>query len=626
VSIVFVAFFVGRATQITLEEEVGENLNTLAASQSLAVGELLARQINILEVLSLNELVQDRVRTHVETYPERETAIETLLLTRTAVWEATSTDTATPMMSDIIDNVITSAVAKFQTVFPGHVSMIVADLYGAVIAASTPPPAEYIHTDKEWWISAYNNGFGAVYIGSPVYDDARDVWLLDIAVPVRVRNSSGASQIAGVIHSRFDLTTLAAVLFASRFGETGHVEILLPNNQKVEVDDNGEMVVEASNLSSVQQTTLRDDGAAVITAAYEGMDHLATASPVNTLTNEPVVDLLEWQIVAHQEVAEALVTASEQQRINTVLGVIVVLATGIGAGFVGRQLVQPITNLTTVAGQVIEGDLAVQAQVESRDEIGLLAETFNSMTGQLREAILNLESRVEERTRALRTSIEVGRELQTILQREELAAAVVERIRAAFDYYHVHMYLFDQTREHLMMVGGTGEAGQIMLANDHQLSVNEGLVGRAARTNSVVLVPNVSREEGWLPNPQLPETRAEVAVPISLGNTVLGVLDVQHDVADGLGLDDADLLQLIASQVAVTLQNSALLETSQQQAAQEALVNEIGQKIQSTTTMEEALQVAIRELGRATQARKTRVIMKPERGQQGGDRLPQAAD
>ena len=92
-----------------------------------------------------------------------------------------------------------------------------------------------------------------------------------------------------------------------------------------------------------------------------------------------------------------------------------------------------------------------------------------------------------------------------------------------------------------------------------------------------------------------------------LGERVLGVLDVQHDVAGGLGESDADLLQSVAGQVAIALQNTRLFAETQRKAAREARLNLITQRIQSATTVENALQIAVREVGQALEAQHTQV-------------------
>jgi putative methionine-R-sulfoxide reductase with GAF domain len=314
-----------------------------------------------------------------------------------------------------------------------------------------------------------------------------------------------------------------------------------------------------------------------------------------------------WYVVNYLSRGRAFAPVIQAFYVGLISIAITLLAAVAVMVFFSRTVTAPLIGLTRTAEKVALGDLNAQACVEFGDEIGTLATVFNSMTAQLRQTLTGLEQRVAERTRALETSAEISRRLSALLDQEQLVTAVVEQVQAAFDYYHVHIYLVDEEGGDLVMAGGSGEAGRMLLASGHRVPRGQGLMGRAAATNTVVLAPDVSQDEGWLSHVLLPHIRSEVVVPIAVGERVLGVLDVQQDEVGGLDQDDVDLLSSIAVQVAIALQNIGLIAETRRRAEHQVLINLITQRVQSTTTVESALQVAVRELGRALDASETAV-------------------
>jgi PAS domain S-box-containing protein len=237
----------------------------------------------------------------------------------------------------------------------------------------------------------------------------------------------------------------------------------------------------------------------------------------------------------------------------------------------------------------------------------------NQDTTEQKLAELSLAKRAAQ----LATVSDVATAVATILSPDILLQKVVDLTKASFGLYHAHIYLMNQAGSALVLAAGAGEVGKLMVSQGWQIPLDreQSLVARTARTHKGIIVSDVRSEHDFMPNPLLPDTRSEMAVPMIVGDTLLGVLDVQSNQPAYFTDEDIRIETTLAIQVAVALQNARTYAQSQRQAEQEALINEISQKIQTTTSVESAMQVAVRELGRALGAKRTSVQLSLDRKQ-----------
>jgi GAF domain-containing protein/HAMP domain-containing protein len=235
----------------------------------------------------------------------------------------------------------------------------------------------------------------------------------------------------------------------------------------------------------------------------------------------------------------------------------ITLGVALAALGLGQFLARPIVRLTGVAQRVTAGDLEVQAVVESRDETGQLAEVFNQMTGQLRSFIGSLEDQVRERTAELALSMEVGQRAAAIRSLDELLPTITEYIRAQFNLYYTQVYFVDDLGQNLVLRVGTGSVGVQLLARRHQLPIGLGsIVGRVVAEGKSIVVPDTQNSEIYKANPLLPETRAELAVPLKVEGRVIGVLDMQANKANTFTENNLTVFEAMATQLAISIDSA----------------------------------------------------------------------
>ncbi|MBN1178754.1 MAG: GAF domain-containing protein, partial [Anaerolineae bacterium] len=190
---------------------------------------------------------------------------------------------------------------------------------------------------------------------------------------------------------------------------------------------------------------------------------------------------------------------------------------------------------------------------------------------EVRQLSRGLERQVADRTKELaqrseklEAAVEVARGVAAIRDLRQILDVTVHLISERFAFYHAGIFLIDEERAYAVLRAASSEGGRRMLARGHRLAVGaEGIVGHVAASGRPRIVSNVGEDAAFFDNPDLPYTRSEIALPLRLRDQVIGVLDVQSTQEQAFAPDDIAILQTMADQVAMAIENAQLLEQSE---------------------------------------------------------------
>ncbi len=294
----------------------------------------------------------------------------------------------------------------------------------------------------------------------------------------------------------------------------------------------------------------------------------------------PVAELQTAIITARNETTFQIQSAA---RLAGIILAILLLSSFLISLRISGRITAPIVRLTETANQIVAGDLTARATETSGDEIGTLANAFNTMTSRLRETLAGLEQRVAERTaeltranqqieqRALQLET-IARVAHTIGSTQDLDALlpqIASAISRQFDFYHVGIFLLDPRREYAVLSAANSEGGKKMLANNHRLKIGEtGIVGYVTGSGKPRVALDTGADAVFFDNPFLPETRSEIALPLLAGREVIGALDVQSKEPNAFGEQDVNILTILADQVSIAIQNAKQYEQTQKALAE----------------------------------------------------------
>lgn len=575
---------VSRAVRDSLTAQLGESFESAAQSLSEQTSSFFIEKVSQIQVLTLSDLIKDELEQRNESYPADEAAALAQIMALEAEWQgSTGVDPLVRniMLADPIVNPVAFQVNDLAEVFEDHRVVLITDRYGALVAA-TRRVDHYYQGDEAWWQAAWNDGEGAVYISKDiVVDKVSGKEGFVVAIPIYAEETGDP---LGVAYSLIDADGLFGFYGEIRRGETGHAMLFgsddtslfegietiaddaiveeLPAETKQTFRMHSMMHEAHVHVGPDEHGTQSLFGHRAITVEAEDEAHPIEAELAAAVTN------LNWIAVVQQPEEEAFSAINQIQQLTIMAGLVAVVVS-LGAGsLLSFNLTRPVARLRATAEAVAAGNLDVSLPPAGGDEIGVLTASFGTMIDRLRTTLEALETH----NRGLNLAAEVGQHISRVQDVEDVLHEAVEMIRERFDLYHVQIYLTDAAEQILMLKAGSGTVGDLLVQRGHRLLVGPGSInGTAVSKRETVIVADTAVSDAFTPNPLLPATRSEMALPLIAGNRVVGVLDLQSSHPQAFTSVNQPVFETLAGQLAITVENTGLFkEITQAQAEVEA--------------------------------------------------------
>jgi len=232
--------------------------------------------------------------------------------------------------------------------------------------------------------------------------------------------------------------------------------------------------------------------------------------------------------------------------------------------FATRAITSPVNELIQTVQRIEQGDLSQRVPVTATDELATVAIQFNRMVSRLNDLQSTLEEQVKTRTKLLTATNEVGRVASSILDPEELLQKITELITEQFSYYYSAIYVLDESKKWAELKEATGQTGSILKQNRHRVDASgRTMIAQAIREKSPRISQNTTEEKSRMENPLLPYTRSEVALPLVVGDRVIGALNVHSTKENDFDLGVIETLQNLSGQISIALENARLFQEAQ---------------------------------------------------------------
>ena len=278
---------------------------------------------------------------------------------------------------------------------------------------------------------------------------------------------------------------------------------------------------------------------------------------INDINNQPIVMLRasSASIFGSQSTFVLIYLFIAALVASSVFGVVVWIT-------MGRYVLEPVSQLNnSVVAISAKNSPSARIPVQGDKEIADLSGSINSMLDQIEKS----QAEIRRSMNQLHATIDVTSTITKMLNQQEILEQVVNSTLERFDLYYVGVFLLDERDEYAILKAGTGEAGQKMLALGHRLPIGgASMIGWATANQKARIALDTGKEPIRFNNPYLPLTRSELAIPIISHSRVLGAMTLQSSKPEAFEENDILVIQSIADNLAVALENARLYEQAQQ--------------------------------------------------------------
>jgi len=444
---------------------------------------------------------------------------------------------------------------------PQYLNIVLVDGSGGLITA-TANPGNYSFSFSRWFESVRDNQ--APYVSDFRWSEEINAYTADFAVPLFSPNGD----FYGALKAEYNISEILDTLSPTN---ESNISTGLATTSGLLVTSRGGEIVEGE--FPLNALTPSADTQNWRSFEIDEESYLFETSDIYSFRQNVQAP---WLLAAFQPISEAIAPLALARSTTLIIALVIALFSGLLVVFLTQSIVSPLDKLRSAAEDIQAGKPGAVADLNSRDEFGALAATFNQMSGELRQVVSGLEETIDARTKdltqraqQLEASAVVARKAAEAQELTTLLDLVTRLVPETFGYYHCGIFLIDEQRRYAVLEAANSKGGQNMLARGHRLQVGRvGVVGYCAGTGQPRIAQDVGADVIYYANPDMPKTRSEMALPLIVRDQSIGVLDIQSTEANAFGQDDIDILQVLADQLALAIDNTRLLESSRRALAE----------------------------------------------------------